>query len=213
MPPGEALREAILDAAERLMARYGYKKMTVDDLAQEVGIGKGTIYLYFPSKEEVALTIIDRIVARVMERLQRHAASPSSPAENLRQMLVDRVLIRIDSVQRYSESIDELFRALRPAVLARRRRYFEEEAAVVASVVREGQRRGMFEPGDPLSTAQALLIATNSLLPSSLSTRELGEREEIEARTTQIVDLLLAGLLRRAEPTSVEPASERMSDR
>ena len=35
------IREIILDAADRLLARYGYKKMTMDDLAQEVGIGKG----------------------------------------------------------------------------------------------------------------------------------------------------------------------------
>ena len=49
------LRDVILDAMERLLARYGYKKTTMDDLAREAGIGKGTTYLHFPSKEEVAL--------------------------------------------------------------------------------------------------------------------------------------------------------------
>jgi len=44
------VRDAILDAAERLLARYGYRKMTMDDLASEAGIGKGTTYLHFPSK-------------------------------------------------------------------------------------------------------------------------------------------------------------------
>ena len=48
-------REAILDATDRLLARYGYKKMTIEDLAREVGIGKGSVYLHFPSKEEIAL--------------------------------------------------------------------------------------------------------------------------------------------------------------
>src|SRR5437763_1237801 len=42
----------ILDAADRLLARYGYQKMTVDDLAREAGIGKGTVYLSFPGKSE-----------------------------------------------------------------------------------------------------------------------------------------------------------------
>src|SRR6187397_2922070 len=43
-------RDAILDATDRLLARYGYKKMTIDDLAHEVGIGKGSVYLHFSSK-------------------------------------------------------------------------------------------------------------------------------------------------------------------
>jgi len=47
----EDISDLILDAADRLLARYGYKKMTMDDLAQEVGIGKGTIYLHFSTKE------------------------------------------------------------------------------------------------------------------------------------------------------------------
>ncbi len=44
------VREAILDATDRFLARYGYKKMTIDELAQEVGIGKGSIYLLFARK-------------------------------------------------------------------------------------------------------------------------------------------------------------------
>ena len=51
----EDISDLILDAADRLLARYGYRKMTIDDVAKEVGIGKGTIYLHFKSKEEIAL--------------------------------------------------------------------------------------------------------------------------------------------------------------
>ena len=47
--------------------RYGYKKVTVDDLAQEVSIGEGTIYLHFHSKEEIVLSHVDRIAERVLE--------------------------------------------------------------------------------------------------------------------------------------------------
>jgi AcrR family transcriptional regulator len=65
----EDVREAILDATERLLARYGYRKMTVEDIAREVGIGKGSIYLHFSSKEEVVLSHVDRIVQRLKERL------------------------------------------------------------------------------------------------------------------------------------------------
>ena len=44
------IREAIPDAVDRRLARFGYKKMTVDGLAEEAGIGKGTVYLHFPSR-------------------------------------------------------------------------------------------------------------------------------------------------------------------
>lgn len=193
------VREAILDAAEALIGRYGYRKMTVDDVAQEARIGKGTVYLHFSSKEEVALSTIDRIVDRVLERLEGIAVSEGAPEARLREMLVARVMIRFDSVRHYSESIDELFRALRPAVLARRDRYFGTEARQFARVVEEGVRSGTFGPCEPLAAGELLVLATNSLLPSSLSTRELGERDDVLSRVEGLADLLLRGLLRRAE--------------
>ena len=196
----EDIRDVILDAADRLLARYGYRKMTVEDLAQEVGIGKGTIYLHFPSKEEVVLSHIDRIVERVKARLHEIARSDAPPAERLGQMLVERVLFRFDSVQHYTESISDLLAALRPRLLARRQRHFEEESQIIAGVLREGRRAGTFDLHDAHTTARTLLLATNALLPYSLSTRELGEREDVEREATRIVQLLLRGLLSREEP-------------
>ena len=64
------VREALLDATDRLLSERGYQKMTIDDLAREVGIGKGSVYLHFSSKEEIALSHIDRIVERLKERLK-----------------------------------------------------------------------------------------------------------------------------------------------
>jgi AcrR family transcriptional regulator len=193
----EEVREAILDAADHLLARYGYRKMTVDDIAQEAGIGKGTIYLHFASKEEVTLSHVDRIIERLKERLWAIARSDADVAIRLRLMLVARVLFRFDSVQHYTQSLNDLLAALRPKLLARRARYFEDEARVFVEVLDEGGRAGVFNFDDALTTAFALLNATNSLLPYSLSTSELGERDEIKEKTEQIADLMLSGLLRK----------------
>src|SRR6516225_3161237 len=106
------VRDALLDAMERLLARYGYKKTTMDDLAREARIGKGTIYLHFPSKEEVALCSIDRVVGSVHRHLQDLAAADGPAPERLRRMLVARVLDRFDSVRAYSQGLDDLFAAL-----------------------------------------------------------------------------------------------------
>ena len=193
----EEIREAILDATDHLLARYGYRKMTVDDIAQEAGIGKGTIYLHFASKEEVTLSHVDRIIERLKERLWAIARSDADVAIRLRLMLVARVLFRFDSVQHYTQSLNDLLAALRPKLLARRARYFEDEARVFAEVLDEGGRAGVFNLEDALTTAFTLLNATNSLLPYSLSTIELGERDEIKEKTEQIADLILSGLLRK----------------
>ncbi len=193
----EEVREAILDATDRLLARYGYRKMTVEDIAREVGIGKGTVYLHFTSKEEVVLSHVDRIVERLKERLWAVARSDADAAIRLRLMLLARVLYRFDSVQHYTQSLDDMLAVLRTGLLARRRRYFDEEAQIFAEVLGEGRDAGEFVFDDALTAAYALLNATNSLLPYSLSTAELGEREEVKEKTTQIADLILNGLLRK----------------
>jgi AcrR family transcriptional regulator len=187
-------RDAILDATDRLLARHGYKKMTIDDLAREVGIGKGSVYLHFTSKEEIALSHIDRIVERTKRRLELIAKRKLSCEKRLVEMLCDRVLFRFDSVQHYTQSLNELLAQLRPKLLERRKRHFEEEARILAAVIDEGIMAGVFSKRDPLESARTLLLGTNSLLPYSLSTQELGERKEIEARLRRLSQILVNGL-------------------
>jgi AcrR family transcriptional regulator len=193
----EELRDGILDATERLLARYGYRKMTVEDIAREVGVGKGTIYLHFTSKEEVVLSHVDRIVERVKERLWEIARSEETVAVRLRSMLLTRVLFRFDSIQHYTQSLNDLLAVLRPGLLARRAVYFDEEAQIFAQVLNEGRESRELQFDDALTSAYGMLHATNSLLPYSLSTTELGEREEVKEKTTVVADLILQGLLKR----------------
>jgi len=186
-------KDAILDATDRLLARYGYKKMTIDDLAREVGIGKGSVYLHFSSKEEIALTHIDRIIERLKETLRAIAAKPLKPEERLRRMLLERVMYRFDSVHHYRQSLDELLSFVRTNLLERRKRYFEEEARILATVIKEGQT-SVFSKGDPFDLALTLVSATNSLLPYSLSAIELGDRSDVAARTEKTAKILIKGL-------------------
>ena len=188
------IRDEILDATDRLLTRYGYKKMTIDDLAREVGIGKGSVYLHFSSKEEIALSHIDRIIERLKANLRMIAAKRSGADKRLREMLVQRVMFRFDSVQHYTQSLNELLAHLRPRLLERRKRYFDEEAAILASIIIEGQDSKIFASGDPVDLAQTLVTATNSLLPYSLSSYELGDRIDVADRAKKTADVLIRGL-------------------
>src|SRR5450432_3259522 len=51
---------AILDAAERLLSRERDRMANVSEVADEAGLAKGTVYLYFPSKEELLLAVHER---------------------------------------------------------------------------------------------------------------------------------------------------------
>lgn len=190
-------RDRILDATERLLARHGYKKTTMEDVAAEAGLAKRTLYLSFASKEEMALSSIDRIVKRLLARLQAISATVADPAESIREMLVCRVLFRFDSVSDYYQSVDEIFKSVRLAYMARRQSYFDAEAKCLARVLARGKQTGFLAVNRPLAVAQTLILATNALLPSSLSPLELGRRHQVKKRAEQIARLLLEGIRTR----------------
>ena len=111
-------------------------------------------------------------------------------------MLLKRVLHRFDSVQHYTQSLTDLLSAVRPKLLLRRGIYFETEAKIFAKVIEEGQKSKMFADGNATEIAETFLLATNSLLPFSLTTRELGARDDIEEKTQRLANLLLQGLIK-----------------
>jgi AcrR family transcriptional regulator len=92
------LEESLLNAVDHLLALRGYREMTIEDVAREVGVANAVMYLHFCSKENLVLSHIDRIVRRVIEGLERIGQSAASPADKIRQMLLLRVMTRFDSV-------------------------------------------------------------------------------------------------------------------
>ncbi len=67
--------ERILDAAATLLVRWGYRKTTIDDVAREAGVGKGTIYLHWRDKAELFQAAIWRASLQVSEETQRRIAA------------------------------------------------------------------------------------------------------------------------------------------
>lgn len=80
---GTAKRDRILDAAQRLFVRYGVKRTSIDDVAQEAGIAKGTVYLSFKSKAELFAAIADRLCAEILADTQRIILEATPPTERL----------------------------------------------------------------------------------------------------------------------------------
>ncbi|MEU0566568.1 helix-turn-helix domain-containing protein [Nonomuraea sp. NPDC005983] len=70
--------DRILDAAGELLVAWGYRRVTIEDVARRAGIGKGTVYLHFNTKEVLFLTVLMREQARLLDRfLGAFEADPS----------------------------------------------------------------------------------------------------------------------------------------
>ncbi|MEO7743241.1 MAG: TetR family transcriptional regulator [Usitatibacter sp.] len=76
----EERRQAILDAAQKLYVKHPGRMASVSEVAAAARLAKGTVYLYFPSKEEMLLALHERHVAEFFARLMRRLASPA-PAD------------------------------------------------------------------------------------------------------------------------------------
>ncbi|MEV6159526.1 helix-turn-helix domain-containing protein [Nonomuraea sp. NPDC052129] len=78
----------ILETAAELLVSWGYRRVTIEDVARRAGIGKGTVYLHFNTKEVLFLTVLLREQARLLDRfLAAFQADPSHvlPSELARQ--------------------------------------------------------------------------------------------------------------------------------
>ncbi len=75
--------DLILDAAERLFMRHGYRKSSMDDVAREAGMAKGTVYSYYAGKEALFLALMDRIGNTVLQASQKAAGAAEPFAERL----------------------------------------------------------------------------------------------------------------------------------
>jgi TetR/AcrR family fatty acid metabolism transcriptional regulator len=65
----EFRKESICDAAMRVVARKGMKNVTVQDIADEAGVAKGTVYIYFQSRDEILARTMDGATEKLVEKL------------------------------------------------------------------------------------------------------------------------------------------------
>ena len=70
----EAREEAILDAVNRLLSEKGYDLMTMDDVADAVGVAKGSLYKHFSSKEKLAAAVMTRLLGQTIDVFDRMPA-------------------------------------------------------------------------------------------------------------------------------------------
>ena len=80
---GTQRQEEILEAATQLFATHGYSDTDTQVLADKLQVGKGTLYRYFPSKRELFLAAVDRLMRRVVEHIDASIAGLEDPLDQI----------------------------------------------------------------------------------------------------------------------------------
>lgn len=80
----QAHRRAIMDIAREHFARFGYKRTVIDDIVREVGIAKGTFYLYFKSKDQLFFELVRQLHHEMVDLFQELLDRDVSVEERLR---------------------------------------------------------------------------------------------------------------------------------
>ena len=107
-------REAILRAAIKVFAGFGYFNSKVSDIAAEAGIADGTVYLYFKSKEDILHSIFDRAMAEFISEGRRELAKLPEPREKLARIAEVLEIPEGTVNSRMAEALVRLSRMLEP---------------------------------------------------------------------------------------------------
>ncbi|PYM14017.1 MAG: TetR/AcrR family transcriptional regulator [Candidatus Rokuibacteriota bacterium] len=184
--------EEIIAAAAKVFRTKGYHAATVQDIADAVGILKGSLYHHFKSKEDLLYLIVKEPIARIYATMADIVASESPPAEKLRRAILAHL-------EAFDQHYPHLFVALRERDEMKRR--FREQFKLSPTqyercwqqIVREGIKSGDFRPDLDVHVVSYGLLGMLNWLHTwydprgRLSVREIAD---------QFSALALAGLAR-----------------
>lgn len=189
-------REAILAAAAELFARRPYHEVQVDDVAKRAGVGKATLYRYFPSKEELYLHALDEALGRLEACLH----TPSPPNALPEEVLACKVRALLTT---YVEQLPTLkvLGGDHSHLAEQARQIFRRSTGRIAAALREvleaGRAAGRFRTMDTEMTPLLIIgMARGAIMMADKAP------ERLEAA---ILDLVLKGAL--AKPAGDDAGS------
>ncbi len=154
----EEREELILQAAEAVLTEKGYYDTSIDEIAARVGIAKGTVYLHFPSKEDLVVALVERELLTFLEAVEQAVGQAMSARERLESIL--RVTYsgshgtRTHLFLSLSNSADVRVRLFeKPSVL---RGHLDRLTARIGAVLEDGKAAGEIDPELPT----AVMVAT-----------------------------------------------------
>jgi len=141
----------ILAAARRLMEQKGADALIMDEIAQAAGVAKGTLYLYFQSKDELIQALLSQVGEAIIQDLAAIVAEPALPPAKLRQVAT----LMLNYVNQESALFPVYLRELVRSRSGRQtppsslQELEERIVALITQVFAEGMAAEQFTPADP----------------------------------------------------------------
>jgi TetR/AcrR family transcriptional repressor of nem operon len=181
---GKSTREAVLEAATRLMHVRGYQTTSLDDVLRESGVGKGNFYHHFRSKEDLGYAILDQIVVLFLDKtLEPCFSGADTPRLTQIRCFLDRVL----EAQRQRKCVGGCAMGNLASELSDVHEGFRERLASVFTTwrerltvaLREAQARGeVVEACDPESVGHLLVAALEGSILLSKVSKDIAVMEQ-----------------------------------
>ncbi|MBW8057274.1 MAG: TetR/AcrR family transcriptional regulator [candidate division NC10 bacterium] len=190
-------RRDILQAAMRVFARDGYHRAKMEAVAEEAGIGKGTVYEYFKSKTDLFLVLHDHMLAELKDFYMKELAGIQQPAA-----ILERFIAVAFQTFRVWEPFFLVFfdfwaeggRGEQQALLQTRlREAYAVARADVAAIIAAGVKDGSFRCDNPSLTAASILATLDGLVLQWLCDRDAFDLDAMRETLTQ-------GILRGLQP-------------
>jgi AcrR family transcriptional regulator len=196
----------ILAAARSLLEQRGPEAMTMEEIAAAAGVAKGTLYLYFQSKDDLILALITRVGENIIRDVEASLEGPGTPPEKLIRMV--SVLLEYLNRERllFPMYARELSRGERESSEGFRRRYQELEEQFVVLVTRlfvEGIAAGQFIPANP----RLLTFLIRGLIRATgYYQKAEGQADAAKEALPVILTLISSGLIREKQSLAEEVA-------
>ena len=210
----EARPQELLDAALSVFVEHGFAATRMEEIAAVAGVSKGTLYLYYPSKEELLKAVIRERLSNAIKAVAAEAAQhDGSYADLLRNLFAEWWLRAYDSpasgviklivteVRGFPEIADLYYREV-----------VEPGSQLIGGLLAKGIAAGEFRPVDVEAAVQSLVMPMVMLCVHKHS---LGACAPVQALldpprfVRQHIDLIVRGLLAGARPRTRAPKEER----
>ncbi len=155
----EERKNEILDVAEQLFAEKGFDAASTNDIINQIGIARGTLYHHFASKEEILDAIVDRMTRRAIFGAKMIIDDNSLP-------VLERLMGAIQALNIKSETGTEVLEQLHKpqnALLHQKmqERLIKEVVPLYAKLIREGNKEGIFNSKYPSEAAEMIMVYSN----------------------------------------------------
>jgi AcrR family transcriptional regulator len=206
----EQKERAILDAARAAFIERGFQGAKVADIAKAAGISEGSVYFYYPNKDE----LLHAVLAKFWADLTHGAAHSVDPAAGTFEQMASLARFHLDSVIRDFEFID-LQLALRGTrkALAASREQLRKYVSIFDDIIRRGVDRGVIKPDIELWLLRDIFYGTLDYASRTLIARAGRRNEAVDHVVNHLVAQIFAlhGVAQRR--VSNEPAKAASYDK